>query len=195
MFGSETYGMKPDIMTMAKALSSSYLPISATIVSDAIYQVLAANSDKIGTFAHGYTYSGHPVCCAVALESLKIYEERDIVGLVRQVTPRFQDGLRRFADHPLVGEARGVGLIGAVELVRDKASKQPFDPKQGVGAFAAARAQEHGLIVRPLGDSVALCPPLVISEDEIDEMFRRLGRALDDTAAEMKRAGALASAA
>ncbi|HEY0524226.1 MAG TPA: aspartate aminotransferase family protein [Stellaceae bacterium] len=195
MFGSETYGMKPDIMTMAKALSSSYLPISATIVSDAIYQVLAANSDKIGTFAHGYTYSGHPVCCAVALESLKIYEERDIVGLVRQVTPRFQDGLRRFADHPLVGEARGVGLIGAVELVRDKASKQPFDPKQGVGAFAAARAQEHGLIVRPLGDSVALCPPLVISEDEIDEMFRRLGHALDDTAAEMKRAGALASAA
>jgi len=195
MFGSETYGLKPDIMTMAKALSSSYLPISATIVSDAIYQALAANSDKIGTFAHGYTYSGHPVCCAVALESLKIYEERDIVGRIRQITPRFQDGLRRFADHPLVGEARGVGLIGAVELVRDKATKQPFDPKQGVGAFAAARAQEHGLIVRPLGDSVALCPPLVIAEEEIDEMFRRLGRALDDTAAEMKRTGALASAA
>jgi 4-aminobutyrate--pyruvate transaminase len=195
MFGSETYGLKPDIVTIAKALSSSYLPISATIVSDAIYQALAGNSDRIGTFAHGYTYSGHPVCCAVALETLKIYEERDIVGRVRRLAPRFLDGLRRFADHPLVGEVRGVGLIGAVELVRDKATKQSFDSKQGVGALAAARAQEHGLIVRPLGDSVALCPPLVISEDEIDEMLRRLGRALDDTAAELKRVGALASAA
>src|SRR5579883_2252955 len=189
MWGSQTYGLKPDILTMAKALSSAYLPISATVVSDALYQAFVAQSEKIGTFAHGFTYSGHPVCAAVALETLKIYEERDILGQVRKVTPRFQNGLRRFADHPLVGEVRGIGLIGAAELVKDKASKAAFDPKQGVGEIFAARAQEHGLIVRAMGDAVALCPPLVITEDEIDEMLRRFGKALDETAATVKQAG------
>ncbi len=189
MFGTETFGLKPDIMTMAKALSSAYLPISATVISEELYQSFVAQSEKIGTFAHGFTYSGHPVCAAVALETLKIYEERDILGQVRKVTPRFQNGLRRFADHPLVGEVRGVGLIGAAELVKDKASKAAFDPKQGVGATFAARAQEHGLIVRAMGDAIALCPPLVITEQEIDEMLRRFGKALDETAAAVKQAG------
>ena len=194
MFGSETFGIKPDIMTMAKALSSAYLPISATIVSEALYQAFLTESDKIGTFAHGYTYSGHPVPCAVALEALKIYEERDILAQVRRVSPRFMEGLRRFAAHPLVGEVRAIGLIGAAELVQDKASKAPFDPKQGVGAIFAAHALEGGLIVRAMGDSVALCPPLIITSDEIDEMLRRFGKALDDTAAAVKRTG-LASVA
>ncbi|HEV8028176.1 MAG TPA: aspartate aminotransferase family protein, partial [Stellaceae bacterium] len=134
MFGSETFGLSPDIITVAKALSSAYLPISATVISEPIYRALVAQSEKIGTFAHGFTYSGHPVCCAVALETLKIYEERDIVGHVRAVAPQLQQGLKRFADHPLVGEVRGVGLIAAVELVRDKATKAPFDAKDGVGA-------------------------------------------------------------
>jgi 4-aminobutyrate---pyruvate transaminase len=183
MFGTETFGLKPDIITMAKALSSAYLPISATIVSEELYQAFVAQSEKIGTFAHGYTYSAHPVCCAVAVETLKIYEERNILAHVRRVAPRFQEGMRRFAGHPLVGEVRGVGLLAGVELVKDKATKAPFDLKTGVGPTMAARAQENGLICRALMDTVALCPPLVITEKEIDEMLRRFGKALDETAA------------
>ena len=194
MFGSETYGLRPDIITVAKALSSAYLPISATIVSDELYQAFAAQSEKLGTFAHGFTYSAHPVCCAVALETLKIYEERNILAQVRRVAPGFLDGMRRFAPHPLVGEVRGVGLIAAAELVKDKASKAPFDPKDGVGALFAARAQEHGLIVRAMGDAVALCPPLIITAEEVDEMLSRFGRALEDTAKALGRSG-LASVA
>ena len=194
MFGTETYGLKPDIMTMAKALSSAYLPISATVISDELYQAFVAQSEKIGVFAHGFTYSAHPACCAVALETLKIYEERNILAHVRAVTPRLQDGLRRFASRPLVGEVRGVGLIAGVELVRDKATKAPFDPKVGAGPMLAARAQEHGLILRAMGDTVALCPPLIITADEIDEMLRRFGQALDDTEAALGAAG-LASVA
>jgi 4-aminobutyrate--pyruvate transaminase len=194
MFGTETFGLKPDIMTMAKALSSAYLPISATVVSEELYRAFVEQSEKIGVFAHGYTYSGHPVPCAVALETLKIYEERDILAQVRGVSPRFIEGLRRFATHPLVGEVRAIGLIGAVELVQYKASKAPFDPKQGVGAIFAAHALEGGLLVRAMGDSVALCPPLIITPEEIDEMLRRFGKALDDTAASLRRLG-LASVA
>ncbi len=188
MFGTETFGLKPDIITMAKALSSAYLPISATIVSEELYQAFVAQSEKIGTFAHGYTYSAHPVCCAVAVETLKIYEERNILAHVRRVAPRFQEGLRRFASHPLVGEVRGVGLLAGLELVKDKATKAPFDLKMGVGPMMAARAQENGLICRALMDTVALCPPLVITEKEIDEMLRRFGKALDETAAALGKA-------
>jgi 4-aminobutyrate--pyruvate transaminase len=183
MFGTETFGLKPDIITMAKALSSAYLPISATIVSEELYQAFVAQSEKIGVFAHGYTYSAHPVCCAVAVETLKIYEERNILAHVRRVAPRFQEGVRRFAGHPLVGEVRGVGLLAGIELVKDKATKAPFDLKMGVGPTMAARAQESGLICRALMDTLALCPPLVITEKEIDEMLRRFGKALDETAA------------
>jgi 4-aminobutyrate--pyruvate transaminase len=194
MFGSETFGLKPDIMTMAKALSSAYLPISATVISEEIYRAFVAQSDKIGVFAHGFTYSAHPACCAVALETLKIYEERDIVGHVQRVSPALLNGLRRFVDHPLVGEVRGVGLLAGIELVKDKAARASFDPKDGVGPLFQARAQEHGLIVRAMVDTVALCPPLVITAEEIDEMLRRFGRALDDTAKALAQAG-LASVA
>jgi 4-aminobutyrate--pyruvate transaminase len=194
MWGSETFGLKPDIITMAKALSSAYLPIAATAISEEIYQAFVAQSEKLGQFAHGFTYSAHPVCCAVALEALKIYEERDIVSRVRAAAPRLQQGLRRFASHPLVGEVRGIGLLAAVELVQDKASRAPFDPKQGVGQILAARAQEHGLIIRALVDNIAFCPPLIISADEIDELLRRFGKALDDTATTLGRPG-LASVA
>src|SRR5216684_1999180 len=192
MFGSETFGIKPDIMTMAKALSSAYLPISATIISEALYQAFLSQSDKIGTFAHGYTYSGHPVCAAVALETLKIYEERNILEHVRKVAPRFQDGLRRFESHPLVGEVRGIGLIAGIELVQDKKTKQSFDPKAGIGAHLAQRAQEHGLIIRAMGDNIGVCPPLIISDSEIDELLARFDRALDDTLAFVKESKAAA---
>jgi 4-aminobutyrate--pyruvate transaminase len=141
MFGSQTLGLEPDILTCAKALTAGYVPMSATLVSPAIYEVLLGQSDKLGIFGHGYTYSAHPVPAAVALETLRIYQERDIIGHVRRVGPRLQAGLRRFSDHPLLGEARGIGLIGALELVHDKGTRASFDPKAGVGAlFGQARA-------------------------------------------------------
>jgi len=190
MFGAQTFNLTPDIMTLAKALSAGYLPISASLVSRQLYDVLVAQSDKLGIFGHGYTYSSHPVPAAVALETLKIYDERDIVGQVRRVGPRMQGGIRSYADHPLVGEARGIGLIGAIEIVRDKATKQSFDPKAGVAAYLVRRAQHHGAILRNMpGDIVAFSPPLVITETEIDEMLGCFGKALDDTWAMVREKG------
>ena len=181
MFGSEMFGMKPDMIAMAKQLSAAYQPISALMINEKIHAAVVSESKQIGTFGHGFTYGGHPVATAVALETLKIYEERDIVGHVRAVAPRFQRRLREFASHPLVGDARGMGLIGTMELVRDKATKEPFDPKLGVAIHAGKRAQAHGVITRALGDTVNLCPPLIITEREIDDLFDRIGLALDDT--------------
>jgi len=190
MFGTQTFDLRPDIMTLAKALSAGYQPISASLVTNELYDILLAQSDKLGIFGHGYTYSAHPVPAAVALETLKIYEERDIVGQVRRVGPRMQAGIRSYADHPLIGHARGIGLIGAVELVRDKATRQSFDPKAAVAAFLVRRAQHHGTILRNMpGDHIAFCPPLIISEAEIDEMMGCFGRALDDTWAMVKEKG------
>ena len=182
MFGSETMGLRPDIVTMAKALSASFLPISATAVSDEIHDVLRGHSDKVASFAHGFTYSGHPVCAAVANETLKIYAERDIVGHVRAVAPRFQAGLRRLADNPIVGEVRGLGLFAGIELVRDKATKAPFDPAAGVGAAFEAAVMKEGLLLRARGDTIVLSPPLIITEAEVDELLARLGRAMDAAA-------------
>jgi 4-aminobutyrate--pyruvate transaminase len=181
MFGTQTYNLQPDIITVAKALSSAYVPIAAVMISEPIYQAMVRQSEKIGTFGHGYTYSGHPVCAAVALEALKIYEERDIVGHVRTVAPHLQDGLRRFKNHPLVGEVRGVGLIAGVEIVADKAAKTPFDPKLAIGSHVVRFAQEHGLIVRAMGDSIGFSPPLIITSAELDDLVARFGKALDDT--------------
>ena len=191
MFGSETFGLAPDIVTVAKALSSAYLPISATLISEPIYRALVAESEKIGVFAHGFTYSAHPVCCAVALETLAIYEERDILGQVRKVGPRLQDGIRRFAAHPLVGEVRGIGLIGGIELVRDKATKAPFPAAAGLGALVQAKCQEEGVILRSMGDTIAFCPPLIISEAEIDELLARFGRGLEAAVAQARQTALL----
>jgi len=185
MFGIETFDLRPDIVVMAKALSSAYLPISATAISEPIYQALVHQSDKVGFFAHGYTYSGHPAACAVALEALRIYEERDVVAHVQRVGPRLLDGLRRLAAHPLVGDVRGVGLLAGVELVRDRVSKATFDPPGTAGMLLTARAQEHGLIVRNLQDTIALSPPLIITAEQVDELLRRLERALEDTGREL----------
>ena len=179
-WGSQTFGIEPDLVTCAKALSSSYLPISATMINDRVYQIIADASAERGVFAHGYTYSGHPVAAAVALETLTIYDEIDIVGHVRSVAGRFQERVRGFADHPLVGEVRGVGLVGATELVKNKATREPFAPSEGIGALIDRLCAKHGLITRPVGDSMCFAPPLIIREDEIDEMFDRYARALDD---------------
>ena len=190
MFGSNAFDLRPDIVTVAKALSAGYMPISATLVSAKVYDVLLAQSDKLGIFGHGYTYSSHPVPAAVALETLRIYEERDIVATVRRVGPRLQAGIRGFASHPLIGDARGLGLIGAVELVRDKATRSSFDPKAGVAAYLVRRAQHHGVILRNMpGDIVAFSPPLIIGEAEIDELLTAFGEALDDTWAMVREKG------
>ncbi|KZC97417.1 aspartate aminotransferase family protein [Oceanibaculum pacificum] len=188
-WGSQTFDLKPDMLSCAKALSSSYLPISAVMVNEKVYQAMVVESEKIGVFGHGYTYSGHPVCAAVALETLKIYEERNIVEHVQQVGPRMQAGLRKFLDHPLVGEVRGTGLIGAVEMVQDKKSRASFDPKLGLGAKLAKIAQANGLIVRAIGDSIAFTPPLVITEAEIDDMLARMKKSLDEALAWLDEQG------
>jgi 4-aminobutyrate--pyruvate transaminase len=181
MWGTTTYGMTPDMITCAKALSSGYLPIAAVMVSEQIYAALVTESEKIGVFAHGFTYSGHPVTSAVALETLKIYEETDMLSHVRKVSPRLRNGLRRFQDHPLVGEVRGIGLIGGIELVADKATRAPFDPKAGVGGYLVKRGHHHGIILRAMGDVIGICPPLIINEEEIDLLLERFSLALDDT--------------
>ena len=188
-WSSQTFDLRPDMMTMAKALTSAYLPMGAVLISEPIYRELVKASDRIGVFGHGYTYTGHPVCAAVALEALKIYEERDIVGHVRAVAPVLQEGLRAFADHPLVGEVRGIGLMAAVELVKDKATREPFDAKAGVGAYLGKRALEHGLIVRAIGDVIAFSPPLVITEAELGLLLSRFENALNDTAEWVGAAG------
>jgi 4-aminobutyrate--pyruvate transaminase len=193
MFGSQTYKLKPDIVTCAKALSSSYLPISAVMINERVYTVLRDNSGKIGVFGHGYTYSGNPVSAAVALETLKIYEERNIVDQVRRVAPAFQREMKRFADHPLVGEVRGVGLIGAIELVKDKQTRESFLPQQGVAAQTSKLCQEEGLITRGMADAMAFCPPLIITEAEIEEMFRRFAKALDATWSWVRKQGLAAA--
>jgi 4-aminobutyrate--pyruvate transaminase len=183
MWGAQTFCIEPDMLTCAKALSAAYLPIAAVMVSEKIYSALVSESEKIGVFAHGFTYSGHPVASAVALETLKIYEERDLLSHVRKVAPRMQDGLRRFENHPIVGEVRGIGLVGGIELVADKATKRPFDSAINAAGFLAKRSQHHGLILRAIGDTIAFCPPLIIQEHEIDLMLERFGLALEDTLA------------
>jgi 4-aminobutyrate--pyruvate transaminase len=183
MFGCDTYGITPDIMTVAKALSSSYMPISATLVSNVIYDGLVKGSERNGAFSHGVTYAGHPVAAAVAVEALKIYEETDIVGHVKRVSPIFQSRLAALGAHPLVANTRGIGLIGALEIVQDKAMRKTFDPASGVVARLGAAVLEEGLITRALRDTMAVCPPLIITEAQIGELFDKLERALNTTLA------------
>ncbi|GGH54384.1 aminotransferase class III-fold pyridoxal phosphate-dependent enzyme [Frigidibacter albus] len=181
-FGCETYGFTPDIMTVSKQITSSYMPLAAVLFTEEIYDAIADNSHKIGTFGHGYTASGHPVATAVALENIAILEERDLMGAANRLGPRLQAGLRQYADHPLVGEVRGAGLIAGIELVADKATRAPFTPIGRVGAQAAIFGHAEGLIFRAVGDTLALCPPLIVTEADIDEIVEKMGRALDRTA-------------
>jgi len=192
MWGSLTYGIKPDILTCAKQLTAAYQPLSATLISAPIQEALLAGSRKNGSFGHGYTYGGHPVACAVAVETLNIYAERDMVGHVKKVSPAFLSGLEKFRDHPLVGDVRGVGLIAGVELVADKATKEAFAPAQKIGVLVQEKCREAGLVVRAIGDRIAFTPPLIITEGEIAEMCARFGQGLDAAWSEM---GAVSQAA
>ncbi len=186
MFGCETYNIVPDTLTIAKQMSSAYLPIAAIMIPEFMYDVLVEQSRKIGVFGHGYTYGGHVVAAAVALRTLEIYEERNVLAHVHTVAAHFDKRISAFADHPLVGEAKSKGLLGRIELVADKATKQPFEPAQGVGIDAMNRAQENGLLIRAIGDTLAFCPPMVISESEIDEMFDIVAKTLDATEAHIR---------
>ena len=188
-WGSQTLDIEPDILVCAKALSSSYLPISAVMVNQFVFDTLAAESNKIGTFGHGFTYSGHPVPAAVAIETLKIYDEMDIGTHVRSVGPHLQAELRRrFADHPLVGEVRGVGLIAAMELVADKATHGNFPPSAKVGPRLTKLCEANGVIGRAvMNDTLCFSPPLVITTGEIDEMLDRVDRALDELTVQFRR--------
>ena len=192
MFGCSALGFDPDSITVAKALTSAYVPLAGVSVPQAMYEAMLDESRKIGVFGHGFTYSGHPVAAAVALKALDIYARERIADAVARKAPRFQARLAALGEHPLVGEARGLGLVGGIELVADKRSKRSFDPKAAVAPAVVGFAQEEGLIVRFLaGDIVSICPPLIITPQEIDELFDRLGRALD-RAAQWVRAQQLA---
>ena len=186
MFGSETFGMRPDILVMSKQLSSSYLPISALLINDRVYQPLADESNRIGTFGHGFTAGGHPVAAAVALENLKIIEEGDLVGNAKRVGAHMQKRLRELGDHELVGEVRGIGLIAGVELVADKATKAPWKNAGALGLLVNAHLQENGVISRNMGDTLGFCPPLIITESQVDDMVAAVRKALDASLPEVK---------
>ena len=183
IFGSTTMGIdKPDMMTFAKQISSAYFPISAAVIKGEMYEQLVEPSARVGMFGHGYTYSGHPVGCAVALKALDIYERDEIYGHAAEVGEYLQRRLREFEDHEIVGNVRGVGLIGAVEIVADKKTRRPFEPS--AAGYLQQACQEHGLIGRALaGTTFAVCPPLVITAEQVDELIDCLRRGLDDTAA------------
>jgi 4-aminobutyrate--pyruvate transaminase len=186
MWGCQTYGIVPDMLSCAKALSASYQPISALMISEKIYQAMVSQSEKLGTFGHGFTYGGHPVACAVALETLNIYAERDILGHVREISPAFLGGLETLASHPLVGDVRGVGLIAGIELVADKATREPFPASRKVGMLVQERCADAGLIVRAIGDRIALTPPLIITKAEIAELVTLFRQGLDAAWTEMQ---------
>ena len=188
-FGCDTYHIQPDMISVAKALSSSYLPISATLVSGKVYEGLTKGSTKNGVFSHGVTYAGHPVCAAVAIETLKIYEERDLVARARALAPQFLRRLTAMESHPMVHSTRAVGLIGALELVQDKATRKTFDPASGIQNRVQSAGLEVGLICRLLRDTVAVCPPLIITEPQIDELFDKLAQSLDLAYTDARKAG------
>jgi 4-aminobutyrate--pyruvate transaminase len=179
MWGCQAYGMKPDMISCAKALSAAMQPISAVLLNDRIYQSVLQQSDKYGAFIHGYTYAGHPVAASVALETLKIYEEIGIIDHVKSVEPVFLRELGALLDHPLVGDFTGIGLIGGLELVRDKPTKENWPAEIGLGARVDAHARRNGLILRIVGNRIAFSPPLIITADEIRELAKRLRATLD----------------
>jgi L-2,4-diaminobutyrate transaminase len=189
-FGSQHYGIAPDFMTVAKAITSSYFPVSAAVVSDRVWEVLAKHSTEHGPIAHGHTTSLHPVGAAAALANLDILEREGLLDRAARVGPRFQDRLRAaVGEHPLVGEVRGEGLIAAVEIVADLEQRTRFPAERRVGMRLYELLLEEGLICRAVGgDSLAFSPPLMIAEDELDEAITRFTRGLERLAAEISGA-------
>ena len=181
MWGCQTYGIEPDMMTCAKALSAAMQPISALLLNERIFQSILQQSDKQGAFVHGSTHAGHPVAASVALETLRIYDEIDIVAHVRAVEPTFLEMLGALREHPLIGGFNGVGLIGGLELVKDKTTRESYPISVGLGALIDANARRNGLILRIVGNRIAFSPPLIITHNELEQLGTRLRRTLDDT--------------
>ena len=181
-FGSDYYGNAPDLMPIAKGMTSGYIPMGGVVVRDGVVQTL----NEGGEFYHGFTYSGHPVAAAVALENIRIMREEKIVERVKAKTaPYLQSRWQELADHPLVGEARGVGMLGALELVKNKKTRERF-AEPGVGMRCRQHCFQNGLVMRAVGDTMIISPPLVINEEEIDELIVKARRCLDATAADVK---------
>jgi len=189
-FGTDYYRLEPDLMTMAKGLTSAYVPMSAVAINDKVWEVLRAGSPEIGPFAHGYTYGGHPLAAAAGLKTIEIMEREDIVGQAARTGVVFQKALRDVAaDHPLVGEVRGIGMIAGVELVADKAAKTPFPAEAQMAPRLAGLMMQEGVVTRGMVNTLAFSPPLVIKEDEITQVTERLGRSLDRLASELAAEG------
>lgn len=188
-FGTDHFGIKPDLMTIAKGLSSGYLPIGGVMFSDEVAEVLSAN----GEFYHGYTYSGHPAACVAALKNLEIIEREGLVQRVKEdIGPYLQQRWAELNDHPLVGETRMVGLMGAVELTSDKATRAPMKAEKGtVGLMCREHCFANGLIMRHVGDTMIISPPLVLSHAEADELVEKARKCLDLTYADAKEQGYL----
>ena len=187
MWGSQTFDLQPDMISSAKALSAAMQPISALLINDRVYQGMLSESDKLGSFAHGSTYAGHPVAAAVALETLKIYEEIDVVARARRMGGILNERLKALETQPLVGNANGVGLMGGLELVADKERRTPFPASEQVGARVGDAAREQGLVARIVGDRVVFSPPLIITEEDVHQLADRLTVALDLVARELGR--------
>ena len=188
-WGCQTLDMTPTTISAAKQLTAAYAPLGAVMVPEDIYQAYVDHSAKIGTFGHGFTYGGHPLGCALGVKAIEIYKRRDIIGHVRTLAPVFEKRMRALENHPLIGEARFCGLVGGAEIVADKTTRKPFDPKAGVGPQVSKFLEGHGVILRAIGDTIALCPPMIITEAEIVELFDRFERALDDAEAWVSKQG------
>lgn len=187
-FGTELYGLSPDFITLAKGITSAYVPLSASLVSERVWDVIAQGSDRYGVFGHGYTYTAHPLAARAALTNLEILEQETLVEQAAKRGSYLQQRLHdRFSDHPLVGQVRGKGLIAAVELVASRDPLRPFDPVMRVGPRVAQASRHYGVLTRalPAADTIAFSPPFVVSEAEIDEMVEGTARALDDVTAEL----------
>jgi L-2,4-diaminobutyrate transaminase len=188
-FGSQVFGLQPDLITVAKGVTSAYMPLSACIVSEPVWDVIASGSDKYGVFSHGYTYSAHPLSAAAAMTNLDIIERDGLMANAKARGDHLAERLRaEFGDHPLVGDVRGYGLLGAVEFVRSKDPLTAFDPALKVSAAVVRRSRELGVITRalPASDTISFSPPFVVTEDEIDQMAALTRQALDDVAQELR---------
>ena len=180
-FGAQALGMQPTSISVAKAITSGYFPLGAITIEEPLYQAMLAESEKIGVFGHGFTYTGHPVGCAVALKTIEIYQRERILDRVRALAPVFAERMRRLAEYELVGNTRSLGLIGGVELVADRKARRLFEPKKGVGAYCLNECHKLGLITRAIGDTVAVCPPFIITEAQLNELFDMLEQAVKNT--------------
>ncbi|MEM7652690.1 MAG: aminotransferase class III-fold pyridoxal phosphate-dependent enzyme, partial [Pseudomonadota bacterium] len=179
-WGSETFGISPDFMTLAKGLSSGYMPISAIMVGDRVADALIDWDDEL---AHGFTYSGHPVACAVALKNIEIFERENLVGRVADdIGPYFQDSVRNLLDHRLVGEVRGYGLIAGIELTPNKQTRAQFEKEGKLGGAVRDACTDLGIVCRAVRDVMMLSPPLIIEREEVDILVNTLRRAIDTAA-------------